>query len=85
GKVTKEIYEEEKDFDKILDIQGRSRNYFTKKNPENMRDPQQIKDTPYYYEANLSANQIMKIVSRILEKFDYDESEFKLVLKSDQV
>lgn len=45
-------------------------------------DAEKIPDTSYYHEVNLSANQIMNIVRKLLEEFDYDfESEFKIGFK----
>jgi len=49
-----------------------------------MRSPDKLGGTNYYLETNLSANQIMKIVAKVLDKFDYDEEDFKLVLESDK-
>lgn len=83
--LVSKIHEYNDDFERILDIQGRSKNYFSKNSPEGMRSPDKIEGTNYYFETNLSANQIMKIVDRVLDKFDYDEDDFKLALVSDQV
>jgi len=82
GKVAKKIYEEKEDFEKVLKIKGRTRDYFSKNDPDKLVDAEKIPDTSYYHEGNLSANQIMNIVKRLLKEFDYDyESEFKIELK----
>jgi len=82
GKVAKKIYEENEDFEKVLEIKGRTRNYFSKNDPDKLVDAERITDTSYYHEGNLSANQIMNIVKRLMNEFDYDyESEFKIGLK----
>jgi len=81
GKVAKKIYEEKEDFEKVLEIKGRTRDYFSKNDSDKLVDAERIPDTSYYHEGNLSANQIMNIVKRLLNEFDYDyESEFKIGL-----
>jgi len=84
-KIAKKIHDSNNNFEKILSIKGRTRFYFSKGKPDKLVQPIKISGTSYYYEANLSANQIMKIVDRVLDKFDYDEDDFKLALVSDQV
>jgi len=82
--LVKKIYEDKSNFERILDIQGRSKNYFSKNTSKNMRSPDKLGGTNYYLETNLSANQIMNIVAKVLDKFDYDEEDFKLVLESEK-
>ena len=82
--LVKKIYEDKSNFERILDIQGRSKNYFSKNTSKNMRSADKLGGTNYYLETNLSANQIMNIVAKVLDKFDYDEEDFKLVLESEK-
>jgi len=85
NKLIVKIYEDRENFDRIMEIKGRTRNYFSKNNPKNIREPAKVSGISYYYETNMSANKTMDVVNEVLEKFDYDESEFKLVLKSEKV
>lgn len=80
-KLAKKIYDDNDNFDKILQIEGRKRNYFSKGPPKSMRKPEKIEGTPYYCETNFSSNQTMDIVKRLLEKFNYSDSDFRLGLQ----
>lgn len=75
------VKENTDDFEKIQEIKGLKRDYFSKGKPTDMRGPKKLAGTSYYYESNLSANQIMNIVEKILDKFGYNRSDFKLKLK----
>jgi len=82
GKVSKKIYEEKEDFEKVLEIRGRTRHYFSRNDPDKLVDAEEIPETSYYHEGNLSANQIMNIVKRLMDEFGYDyESDFRVGLK----
>ena len=37
-----------------------------------------IPETPYYFEGNLSANQIMRIAFKLLNTFGYNESDLEI-------
>lgn len=79
-KVAEEIYKEKKDFSPALKIKGRERIYFSK-NKRNLVDPQEIKGSPYFCEGNLSANQIVKIVKTLLNKFGYKPDDLEIISK----
>jgi len=57
-------------FDKVLNLQGRKRPYFTRE-PNELRAPCPITGTSIYAEVNLSSNRIVKIIHRLLALFDY--------------
>lgn len=78
--IAKEIYKEQDDFSSALDIKGRKRNYFSKSGRD-LVVALKIKGTPYFFEGNINANQIMKIIERLLETFGYDDSDFKIHYK----
>ena len=64
-------------FNKVLQLQGRKRPYFTK-NPDELRVPQQIENSDIYMETNLSSNQIIKIVISVISLFGYSEKDFSV-------
>lgn len=78
--VASEIYKEVEDFSKALDIKGRKHYYFSK-DEEELRQSVNIPNTPYYCEGKVSANMMMNIVVRLLNKFNIDESELGIWLK----
>ena len=57
-------------FDKILNLVGRKRPYFTR-NPNELRNPERVDNTDIYVETNLSANSIVRLSKRIIELFGY--------------
>ena len=81
GKVAKKINEKSENFERAFDVSGRTRDYFAKK-PDDLVSGSEIPGSNYYFEGNLSSNQIMNVVERLLKRFGYDfESDFKLGLK----
>ncbi|MDD5749098.1 MAG: hypothetical protein PHP64_08700 [Actinomycetota bacterium] len=79
-KITEEIYKDKKDLAPILKIKGRKRTYFSK-NSKELVDPQKIEGTSYYFEGNLNANNIVKIVKTLLDSFGYDSQELEIIPK----
>lgn len=73
--IAKQIYQEQKDFAIILNIKGTRRNYFSK-NSKDLVDPQKINGTPYFFEGNLSTNQIIRVIQKLLNTFGYKLSDF---------
>lgn len=69
-----------RDFDKVLQLQGRKRPYFTR-NPDELRVPQQVEDSGIYMETNLSSNQIVKISTRVVLLFGYSEKDFTITTR----
>jgi hypothetical protein len=68
-----------KTFAGVLEIKGRKNPYFSK-DPKELRSPEKISGSNIYVETSLSANQIVKIVHRIVSVFGYadDAVEIKL-------
>lgn len=63
------------DFDKVLQLQGRKRPYFTR-NPDELRIPQQVENSGIYMETNLNSNSIMRTSLSIITLFGYSEKDF---------
>ena len=64
-------------FDRVLNLVGRKRPYFSK-NPNELRQPKRIDKTDIYIETNLSANQIVKISKNVLTLFGYKEDDITI-------
>lgn len=67
------------EFDIITNVSGQKKPYFTKNNNE-LREPQQILNTDFFVETNLSANNIVSIIRKILTVFNYNENDLKIEL-----
>lgn len=78
GTLAKEIYEEKSDFDKVLKIRGRKRDYFAKNPGHDLVQPKEIPGTSYCFEGNISANRTMKIVNDLLDSFGHGRSDLKV-------
>lgn len=64
-------------FDKVLNLVGRKRPYFTR-NPNELRDPERINNTDIYVETNLSANSIVKLSKSVVTLFGYRENDLSI-------
>lgn len=67
-------------FDKVLNLAGRKRPYFTR-NPNELRNPERINNTDIYVETNLSANSIVKLSRNILSLFGYQDDDLSLEIR----
>ena len=67
-------------FDKVLNLAGRKRPYFTK-NPNELRSPERISGTDIFVETNLSANSIVRLSKSILQLFGYSEKDLMIELR----
>jgi hypothetical protein len=65
------------EFDKVLNIRGRKRPYFTR-NSNELRIPLEVNETRIFVETNLSANSIVKLCTDMLALFGYSEDELKI-------
>jgi len=65
------------DFERVLALKGRRRPYFTR-NSNELRAPQKISNTNIFVEANLSANQIVKICFDLLSVFGYSDNDLRI-------
>jgi len=66
-----------KQFDKVLNLRGRKRPYFTR-NPNELRAPEKIDNTDIYIETHLSANSIVKLSKSIMALFGYKENDLSI-------
>lgn len=70
------------DFEKVLQIVSKRKKlpYFSH-NPEDFRDSSQIGNSDFYVDTNFSANQIVKLVKRIIGLFGYPEDSLAIETK----
>lgn len=84
--ISKKLYEEKKDeFSKVLQLKGSKRTYYSKDGREKRQGgilivPIKIPDTPFYFEGNISANQVVSITEDLLVLFGYNPSDIKIEL-----
>jgi hypothetical protein len=64
-------------FDKILEISGRQRPFFSK-NPKELRSANQIPGSDIYAEVNLSAESIIRLSKSVISKFEYPETDLSI-------
>lgn len=65
---------QENEFNKVLDLAGRKRPYFSR-NENELRAPLKINNTDIFVETNLSANNIVKICLDMLAIFGYSSRD----------
>ena len=63
--------------DKILNLRGRKRPYFTR-NPDELRSPQKINGADVFVETNLSANNVVKLSKDVISLFGYKEDDLSI-------
>lgn len=68
------------DYEKVLKIQGRTMNYFSKDSGE-LRRPELIINTDIYVETNLNTNTIIKICKVMTDIFGFDWDKVKIKCK----
>jgi len=61
-------------FERVLQLRGSKRPYFTKK-PDELRVPQQIEDSSIFMETNLGSNSIVRISKNVISLFGYSEKD----------
>jgi len=76
--VAYQIYKNQDDFSPALKIKGKKRKYFSK-NSSDLKDAKKLESTPYFFEGNISANQIVSLINKLLETFGYRKDSFKIV------
>lgn len=67
-------------FDKVLNLAGRRRPYFTRK-PNELRAPERVNNTDIYVETNLSANSIVRLSKNIIALFGYEEDDLSIEVR----
>lgn len=65
------------------DIKGRKRPYFTKKENE-LRVPYYLDKVNLYMEINLSANNIINIIKKLLKEFNINEDQVEIYIKAEK-
>jgi hypothetical protein len=69
---------------KVTEIRGRKREYFVEKGRQSdLVSPKRIPDTDFYVESNFSANDVTKIIERVLVKCNYEPSELEIFIEED--
>jgi hypothetical protein len=68
------------DFNKILELKGRKRPYFSR-NKNEIRQPEKIEGTDIFAETNLSANSIIKMSRDVIAYFGYVDSDLDVEVK----
>ncbi len=71
-------------FDKVLNLTGRKRPYFTK-NPNKLRHPERINNTDIYVETHLNSNRIVKLSKDIIELFGYKRDQLHIEVREETV
>ncbi len=68
-------------FDKIFNLKGRKRLYFTR-NPKELRSPERINNTDIYVETHFSAKSIVELCKKIITLFGYKEDDLSIVIEA---
>ena len=77
--VAEAIYERHPhDFDRALELQGRTRRYIAR-SPETLFSAEQIGDSPYFAEINFSSRDCMGQARALLELFGYRADELEVI------
>lgn len=67
---------------KITGIRGTTREYFVEEGRQSdLISPKKIPDTNLYLESNFSANDVIRIIERVLAKYDYEPSELEIFIE----
>jgi predicted type IV restriction endonuclease len=76
--VASEMYKRHRnDFDKILDLRGTRMIYFSK-NRDELKEPKQVGNSPYYAETKLNANSLVRRCHELLGLFGYAETDLQI-------
>jgi hypothetical protein len=72
----------ESEFDEVLTLKGRTRSLFSN-DPSQLKRSEKIQGTDIYVEINLSSDQIMKNVKKIIALFGYREDSISFEIKGE--
>jgi len=79
-----QILSEVDDPEKVAEIQGRERSYFVKEgNQSDLVAPKPIPDTELYVESNFSANDVNRILEKVLDKHGYSQEAIEIFTEED--
>lgn len=74
-----QILAEVDDQEKVTEIEGRTRSYFVKKEIQSdLVAPKQIPGTELYVESNFSANDVNRVIQKVLKKYNYEQKELEI-------
>lgn len=74
-----QILAEVDDQEKVTEIEGRTRSYFVKKERQSdLVAPKQIPGTELYVESNFSANDVNRVIQKVLKKYNYEQKELEI-------
>ncbi|MCL2156398.1 MAG: protease Lon-related BREX system protein BrxL [Methanobrevibacter sp.] len=76
------LYNSENDFDKVFQLKGRNKPYFSK-DPEVLRSAKLIKGTNIYAETNRSTENIINFSKKLLNQFNYAPETLKITFYDD--
>ena len=66
--------------EKVTEIKGSKRSYFVQESEQfNLISPKKIPNTALYIESNFSANAIVRIIRRVMRKYEYNVNEFEIL------
>lgn len=78
-KAVTEILAEAEDQEKITEIQGRKRSYFVQEGRQSdLVAPRKIPDTEIYVETNFSANDVIRIIEKSMNKYGHDTTQLEI-------
>ncbi len=73
------ILRDASDHEKITEIDGRTRSYFVEAGRQSdLVSPRWIPDTDLYLETNFSANDCVRKIEQVMEKYGYDRAELEV-------
>ena len=74
-----QILNEAEDEKKITEIKGRKRSYFVKEGRQSdLVAPRKIPDTELYVETNFSANDVVRIIEKSMNKYGHDTTQLEI-------
>jgi len=78
-KAVTEIVAEAEDQEKITEIKGRKRSYFVQDGRQSdLVAPRKIPDTDIYIETNFSANDVVRIIEKAMNKYGHDTTQLEI-------
>lgn len=74
-----EILRDVNDPERVTEIEGRTRSYFVEDGRQSdLFKPRRIPDTDLYLETNFSANDCVRRIEQVMEKYGYDRAELEI-------
>jgi len=78
-KANQQILAEAGNQEKMTEIKGRKRSYFVKEDKQSdLVAPRKIPDTEVYVETNFSANDVVRIIEKAMNKYGHENSQFEI-------